>query len=52
MPIRWDDLLSTFPTDFSLLNMFETIKKIGNPWEDILQEKQDINEILESVHHI
>ena len=49
MPIRWKDLSSTVPTDFNLLNVPETIKKSGNPWKDILQEKQDINKLLESV---
>ena len=49
MPIRWKDLSSILPTDFNLLSVPETIKKSGNPWEDILQEKQDINKILSSI---
>ncbi len=52
MPIKWKDLSSTVPTDFNLLNVPETIKKIRNPWKDILQEKQDINKLLESVKQI
>jgi bifunctional non-homologous end joining protein LigD len=52
MPIRWEHLSSIFPTDFNLLNVPETIKKIEDPWKDILQQKQDINTLLENVHHI
>jgi bifunctional non-homologous end joining protein LigD len=52
MPIRWKDLSSILPTDFSLLNVHEVLKKSENPWKDILQEKQDINKLLESVKQI
>src|SRR5581483_4897804 len=46
MPIRWKDLSSILPTDFNLLNVPETIKKIQDPWVNILHEKQDINKLL------
>lgn len=46
MPIRWEELSSIMPTDFSLLDVPATIKKVGNSWKDILREKQDINKIL------
>jgi bifunctional non-homologous end joining protein LigD len=52
MPIQWKDLSSTLPTDFNLLNVPETIKKIEDPWKDILQQKQDINKLLEGVKQI
>jgi bifunctional non-homologous end joining protein LigD len=52
MPIRWKDLSSILPTDFSLLNVPEILKKNENPWKDILQEKQDINKLLESVKQV
>jgi bifunctional non-homologous end joining protein LigD len=52
MPIRWKDLSSTLPTDFNLLNVPKTIKKVEDPWKNILQEKQDINTLLESVKQI
>jgi DNA primase len=40
------------PTDFNLLSVPETIKKVEDPWKDILQEKQDINKLLEDVKQI
>jgi bifunctional non-homologous end joining protein LigD len=52
MPIRWKDLSSILPTDFNLLSVPETIKKVEDPWKDILQEKQDINKLLEDVKQI
>ncbi len=52
MPIQWKDLSSILPTDFSLLNVPEILKKNENPWKDILQEKQDINKLLESLKQV
>jgi bifunctional non-homologous end joining protein LigD len=48
MPIRWKELSSIMPTDFNLLNVPAVIKK-GDPWKTVLEEKQDINKILESI---
>ena len=48
MPIEWKELSSIVPTDFNLLNVPAAIKK-GDPWNTVLQEKQDINKILESI---
>jgi bifunctional non-homologous end joining protein LigD len=52
MPIRWKDLSTILPTDFTLVNVPKTIKKIGNPWLNILHKKQDINKLLENVKQI
>ena len=48
MPIEWKELSSIVPTDFNLLNVPSTPKK-GDPWKTILEQKQDINKILESI---
>jgi bifunctional non-homologous end joining protein LigD len=48
MPIEWKELSSIVPTDFSLLNVPSAPKK-ADPWKAILEEKQDINKILESI---
>jgi bifunctional non-homologous end joining protein LigD len=48
MPIEWKELSSIVPTDFNLLNVPSAIKK-GDPWKTILEQKQDINKILESI---
>ncbi len=52
MPVKWNDLSSIFPTDFTILNAFEIVKKSGDAWKEILQKKQDINKILEGVSKI
>jgi DNA primase len=48
MPIEWKELSSIVPTDFNLLNV-PSAPKNGNPWMTILEQKQDINKILESI---
>jgi bifunctional non-homologous end joining protein LigD len=48
MPIEWKELSSIVPTDFNLLNVSSAPKK-GDPWKTILEQKQDINKILESI---
>jgi bifunctional non-homologous end joining protein LigD len=42
MPIKWDRLIDILPTDFTLLNVPEIIKKSENPWKQMLEDKQDI----------
>ena len=52
MPVRWKDLSDLFPTDFTILNAFDIVKKSGDSWKEILQQKQDINKILEEISEI
>ena len=52
MPVGWKQLSSITPPDFNILNVPEVVKKVGDPWENILQEKQDINQILENIKEI
>jgi len=52
MPVRWKDLSDLFPTDFTILNAFDIIKKSDDSWKEILQQKQDINKILEEISEI
>jgi DNA primase len=42
-------LSSIYPTDFTILNAFDIVKKSCDPWKEILQRKQDISKILENV---
>ncbi len=42
MPIKWDRLIDILPTDFTLLNVPEIIKKSENPWKQMLEDRQDI----------
>lgn len=53
MPVRWQDLSSILPTDFTLLsNASQIVKQSRDPWNGILQNKQDIKKILESITEI
>lgn len=36
MPLRWEKLQSIVPTDFTILNVPEVIRKTGDAWKDIL----------------
>ncbi|MDQ3718144.1 MAG: DNA ligase D, partial [Thermoproteota archaeon] len=49
MPINWEELCNILPTDFTMLNVSEIVKKKGNPWKELLENKQDINKILQNV---
>ena len=49
IPIGWKELSSIVPTDFNLLNVPAVIKKARDPWRTALEEKQDINKILEKI---
>jgi bifunctional non-homologous end joining protein LigD len=42
MPIKWDRLIDILPTDFTLLNVPEIIRKSENPWKQMLKDRQDI----------
>ena len=52
MPVRWEDLSGIFPTDFTIVNAHEIIKKSGDSWKGILLSKQDINKQLEDISEI
>ena len=48
MPVRWNDLDRLLPSDFTLLNVSEILRKTRDPWSDILQNKQDLGKLLEN----
>ena len=52
MPVRWEDLSTIFPTDFTILNAFDLVKKSCDPWKEILQTKQDVNTLLQDISTI
>jgi bifunctional non-homologous end joining protein LigD len=47
MPVKWNSLDQLLPTDFTILNVPEILRKNGDPWSDILENKQDLGKILE-----
>ena len=52
-PVKWDDLSHVLPTDFTIPNVPEILnKKIKNPWNNIMEKKQNLNKILESIEEV
>jgi bifunctional non-homologous end joining protein LigD len=50
MPVRWDNLSSVLPTDYTILTVPDILnKKSANPWSGMLEKKQDLNKILENI---
>jgi len=48
MPVKWNDLDRLLPSDFTLLNVSEILRKTRDPWSDILQNKQDLGKLLQN----
>jgi bifunctional non-homologous end joining protein LigD len=46
MPIRWDELDETYPTQFTILNAHERLEQVGELWSDILKSKHDLRALL------
>ena len=46
MPVRWDELERIYPTDFTIRTVPERLETAGDPWEAILDRKQDLGAIL------
>ena len=49
LPVRWQKLSSIYPTDFNILNANDFVKKSGDSWNWISQQKQDINKLLDLI---
>ena len=45
-PVRWEELERVYPTEFTLRTVPERLEAEGDPWEDILEAKQDLGAIL------
>jgi bifunctional non-homologous end joining protein LigD len=52
-PIKWDDLSRVLPTDYTILNVPDIFsKKAANPWDNILEKKQDLSKILGNISQL
>jgi bifunctional non-homologous end joining protein LigD len=49
MPLRWDELGSVYPTDFTILSAPERLAEVGDLWDGILEAKHDLKGLLGSV---
>ena len=45
-PIRWDEVEKIYPTDFTLLTVPDRLEREGDPWEGILDAKQNLDAIV------
>jgi bifunctional non-homologous end joining protein LigD len=49
MPVRWEELNSIVPKDFTLLTVPDIMRRKSDPWRGVLEIKQDMNSILSSI---
>jgi bifunctional non-homologous end joining protein LigD len=49
MPLNWNELDKALPTDFTILNVKEILKRRGDAWHDILDNKQDLAKMLNDI---
>src|ERR687895_795954 len=53
MPIKWNNLSSVFPTDYTILNVPDILnKKSANPWNSMFEKKQELDKILENISQL
>ena len=52
MPVKWNDLDQLLPTDFTIHDVPEILRKKGNPWSNMLHKKQDLAKILEKIRRL
>ena len=49
MPVKWEKLESILPSDFTMLNVPDILKRHSDPWKDILGKGQDLAKILDNL---
>ncbi len=45
-PIAWDELMSVYPTDFTIATVPARLQKNGDPWRDILNYRHDLQSLI------
>jgi bifunctional non-homologous end joining protein LigD len=45
-PLRWEELGSVYPSQFNILNVPERLAQLGDLWQDILQSRVDLRQLL------
>ncbi len=48
-PINWEEIKDIDPMEFTLTSVPDIFRRKVNPWNDLLHNKQDLEEILEKV---
>lgn len=49
MPLDWKSIDKVLPTDFTMMTVPDLIRQSGDPWKDILVNRQDLAKILNDV---
>jgi bifunctional non-homologous end joining protein LigD len=49
MPVKWEELDNILPSDFTMLNVPDILKRHADPWYDILEKSQDLVKILDNL---
>ena len=52
MPIDWKNIDEVHPTDFTITNAPDLIRKRGDAWYAILSDKQDIGKLISQAKEI
>lgn len=47
MPVTWESLARSYPTDFTILTVPEFVQKNGDLWQNILSSKVDLTKIVQ-----
>ena len=47
-PLRWDELDTVYPTDFTIDTVPDRVDAIGDLWAGILDSKHDLSRLLET----
>ena len=46
--LRWDELETIYPTDFTIETVPDRVEKLGDLWAEILQSKHDLHRLLDA----
>jgi DNA primase len=49
MPVKWEELDGILPSDFTMLNLADVLKRHADPRGDILDRGQDLAKILDNL---
>jgi bifunctional non-homologous end joining protein LigD len=49
MPVKWEELDNILPSDFTMLNVPDILKRHADPWNDVLEKSQDLVKILDNL---
>ena len=48
VPLRWDELATVYPSDFTIDTVPQRLAELGDIWGDILEAKHDLRRLLEA----